>query len=71
MEEPTVKQGRLDGEVYYPASNVTESAHVQEYESLYKRSIEDPEAFWAERADELEWYKKWDKVLDDSDAPAL
>jgi len=69
MEEPTVKQGRLDGEVYYPASNVTESAHVQEYESLYKRSIEDPEAFWAERADELEWYKKWDEVLDDSDAP--
>ena len=25
--------------------------------------------FWAERAEELEWYQKWDQVLDDSQAP--
>ncbi len=36
-----------------------------EYEQLYKRSIEDPEGFWAERAEAaLDWYKKWDKVLE-------
>jgi len=35
------------------------------YEQMYKRSVEDPEGFWAEQADEfLDWFKKWDKVLD-------
>ena len=29
----------------------------------------DPEAFWAAEAEQLEWYKKWDKVLDASNAP--
>ena len=38
---------------------------IEEYEALYKRSVEDPEGFWAERAeDALHWYKKWGKVLD-------
>jgi len=35
------------------------------YEKLYKRSIEDPEGFWGEIAEEyVEWFKKWDKVED-------
>ena len=35
------------------------------YDRLYKRSVEQPEAFWAEQAEaELAWTKKWDKVLD-------
>jgi len=38
---------------------------MEEYEALYKRSIEDPNGFWAEIAEkELTWFKKWDKVLD-------
>jgi acetyl-CoA synthetase len=42
-------------------ANITEAP----YEELYKRSIDDPEGFWAEQADHyLTWYKKWDKVLD-------
>jgi acetyl-CoA synthetase len=45
------------------------AAHAKEYEEVYKRSLEDPEGFWGERAEELEWFQKWDKVLDDSDAP--
>ena len=39
------------------------------YDDLYKRSLEDPEAFWGEAAEEITWYKKWDKVLDDSNPP--
>ena len=39
------------------------------YQELYKRSISDPEGFWAEAAEELDWFKKWDAVLDDSEAP--
>ncbi|MEF2146324.1 MAG: acetate--CoA ligase [Desulfovibrionaceae bacterium] len=38
---------------------------MAEYEKIYKRSIEDMDGFWAERADELlTWEKKWDSVLD-------
>ena len=37
---------------------------MAEYNKMYKRSIEEPEKFWAELADsELDWFKKWDNVL--------
>lgn len=39
------------------------------YEEVFRRSIEDPEAFWAEAAEEIVWVKRWDKVLDRSSAP--
>jgi acetyl-CoA synthetase len=36
-----------------------------QYLSMYKNSIEDPEGFWMEQADRfISWYKRWDKVLD-------
>jgi acetyl-CoA synthetase len=56
-------------EVYEPAKEVVENAHVPDYEAVYKKAVEDPLAFWAERAETLDWYEKWDKVLDDSNAP--
>ncbi len=37
---------------------------LEEYEALYKQSIEDPEQFWAASAQELHWFKTWDKVLE-------
>jgi len=33
------------------------------------RSLEDPEGFWGEAAEALEWERRWDKVLDDTGAP--
>ncbi|MBN1881507.1 MAG: acetate--CoA ligase [Deltaproteobacteria bacterium] len=39
------------------------------YEALHKMSVEDPTGFWGGCAEHLHWYKKWDKVLDDSKAP--
>ncbi len=39
------------------------------YEKLYTRSLDDPEGFWAEAAEDIHWYKKWDKVFDDSRQP--
>lgn len=38
-------------------------------DDIYRRSIDDREGFWADAAGELEWHKRWDKVLDDSRAP--
>jgi len=37
---------------------------VEEYEAMYRRSVEEPEAFWAEAASELEWFAPWEKVLE-------
>ncbi|MCP4045747.1 MAG: propionyl-CoA synthetase [Gammaproteobacteria bacterium] len=39
------------------------------YQTLYRRSLDNPQEFWAEAAADLAWSKPWDKVLDDSDAP--
>lgn len=40
-----------------------------DYEAMYARSLAEPEAFWGEAAEELHWFKKWDSVLDTSEAP--
>src|SRR5262245_10656999 len=39
------------------------------YDHVYARSIHDPIGFWAEAAEEIHWYKKWAKVLDESNKP--
>ena len=39
------------------------------FAEVHKRSIEDREGFWAEVAEGIDWVKKWDKVLDDTNAP--
>ncbi|MGR3984478.1 MAG: hypothetical protein OD817_04375, partial [Gammaproteobacteria bacterium] len=41
----------------------------QTFDKVYRRSIADPEGFWGEAAEAVHWNKRWDKVLDDSDAP--
>ncbi len=48
-----------------PASSDAYIKNMDEYNEVYKRSIEDPEGYWGERAEELiSWDKKWDTVLD-------
>ena len=42
---------------------------MSRYDDVYERSINDPEAFWAEAAEAVHWYKTWDKVLDDTNKP--
>ncbi|HXV43953.1 MAG TPA: AMP-binding protein, partial [Anaerolineae bacterium] len=39
------------------------------YEEKYRQSIEQPAEFWAEAAEDVHWFKKWDRVLDDSRPP--
>ncbi|HTB08159.1 MAG TPA: acetate--CoA ligase [Bacteroidia bacterium] len=36
----------------------------EEYNSEYKKSVDNPESFWAEIAENFTWKKKWDKVLE-------
>ncbi len=39
------------------------------YVEAWERSIKDPNGFWGEAAEAIHWYKRWDKVLDDSNPP--
>jgi acetyl-CoA synthetase len=38
---------------------------LQEYRELHRKSLDDPEGFWAAYARELEWYKPWKAVLEE------
>jgi propionyl-CoA synthetase len=39
------------------------------YAEVYRRSLAEPEAFWAEAAEAIDWERRWDRVLDDSRPP--
>ncbi|MBI2421484.1 MAG: acetate--CoA ligase [Candidatus Hydrogenedentes bacterium] len=41
----------------------------EEYDRLYKQSIDDPETFWGNVASELHWFKKWDRVRNAENRP--
>jgi acetyl-CoA synthetase len=52
--------------VFNPPEKFSRKAYVKsldEYKEIYQRSIADPEGFWREMAKQLNWFKKWDKVL--------
>jgi propionyl-CoA synthetase len=42
---------------------------TNQYDTAFEQSINDPDGFWAKAAEECHWYKRWDKVLDDSNKP--
>jgi len=65
----TSKPKEMEGEVYYPSEQVVAQARLKDWDALAEKAGKDLEGFWADEASELEWYKKWDKVLDDSNAP--
>jgi acetyl-CoA synthetase len=47
-----------------PGTNESKYWPLRRYLDLYERSLEDPEAFWAEEARRLDWFRTWDKVLE-------
>jgi acetyl-CoA synthetase len=59
----------MEGEVYYPSKEVVDQARLKDWEALAEKASKDFPGFWEAEANELEWYQKWDKVLDDSKKP--
>ena len=51
-----------------PPSDFTARANMADPD-IYAKAAADPEGFWAGLAEELDWFQKWDTVLDWSDAP--
>ena len=52
--------------VFKPSKELSQQAYIKsmaQYKKIYQKSIDDPAAFWGEMAEQLDWFKKWDKVL--------
>ncbi len=57
---------------FKPSDDFSNNSHIgsfQEYEKKHRESIENPELFWGKAADELHWFKKWDRVFNGDNAP--
>ena len=62
-----------DIKLFKPNYRDSKKSHIRDmtsYKEIYERSVNDPEGFWAEQAERLDWYKKWDKVADNDLARA-
>jgi len=68
MSESTAIETVLnESRLFPPPADFAAQAEIgsfEEYEKLYARAEADPESFWAEQADALRWFKRWDKVLE-------
>jgi acetyl-CoA synthetase len=56
-----------ESRIFPPPEAFRRKAHLQrleDYEALYRKSVEDPEGFWGEQAQALDWIRKWDRVLE-------
>ncbi len=52
---------------FEPSPEFRAAAHIgslEDYDRIYRESVEQPEQFWARIANELHWFKKWDRVLE-------
>ena len=68
MPEPiAIESVSTESRVFPPPSDFAAKASVgsfEAYEKLYAEAAANPEQFWADRADELSWFRKWDSVLE-------
>ncbi len=67
-KKETITSVNIEDRVFEVPENIRKRAYIksrEEYEKMYKRSIDDPDGFWGEMAEEVvEWVGKWDKVLE-------
>ncbi len=67
MGEQSIESRLQEDRVFPPPTEFSARAHIKsiaEYERLYRRSIEDPEGFWAGIAEDITWRRRWTRVLE-------
>ncbi|MFA0822094.1 MAG: acetate--CoA ligase [Methanomethylovorans sp.] len=62
MGVSTNKENLMSGE-YTPSLDFARKANINDPE-VYQKAAQDLEGFWEELANDIHWFKKWDKVLD-------
>jgi acetyl-CoA synthetase len=58
----------LEVERFEPPRSFRESALLKD-PAVYEQAAGDPRGWWAKQAEQLDWFKRWDQVLDDSNPP--
>ncbi|MBD2393497.1 acetate--CoA ligase [Cyanobacterium aponinum FACHB-4101] len=73
MSQPTIESILKEKRTFAPSSQFSERACIkswEQYQELYNRAAQDPIKFWEELAEqELDWFQKWDQVLDWTNPP--
>lgn len=73
MSQPTIESILKEKRTFAPSSQFSERAYIkswEQYRELYNRAAQDPIKFWEELAEqELDWFQKWDQVLDWTNPP--
>jgi acetyl-CoA synthetase len=64
-----MSEHEMEGDVYFPSKEAIKHAVVKDWDKLAAEARDDLQGFWGREAKELNWFKKWDKVLDDSNKP--
>ncbi|MCE7698648.1 MAG: acetyl-coenzyme A synthetase, partial [Methanobacterium paludis] len=54
--------------IFTPDTETLERANVKDWEAEIEKG-KDFKKYWAEKAEQFHWFKKWDTVLDDSNKP--
>ena len=67
MSSETLSNLAREERRFEPPADLAADANVRE--EAYQRAAADPQAFWEQAADRLEWGQRWDQVLDWSDPP--
>ncbi len=65
-EEKTITSMSQEHRKIPPPKEFSKKAYIkseEEYKKLYEESIKDPPKFWAKKAEELHWFKRWDSVF--------
>jgi acetyl-CoA synthetase len=61
-----IESNMAEKRVFPPSVEFSEGSYVknlEEYRSVYQRSVDDPQGFWGEVGGQVEWVRKWDQVL--------
>ena len=62
-KQATVKTLLEENRIFNPSEEFKKNANVQD-ESIYQEAANDREAFWAKHAEGVDWFEKWNKVLE-------
>jgi acetyl-CoA synthetase len=66
-ESSSIESTQVETRLFPPSPAFAAKARVKsrdEYDRMYRESIDSPETFWSRIAGELKWFKPWNKVLE-------
>jgi acetyl-CoA synthetase len=66
-ESTSIESTSTENRLFAPPAAFSAKAHIksrQQYDQMYRESIDSPDTFWAREAAALKWFKPWSKVLD-------